>query len=128
MTDAMDAWRARRQHERDRRRRTITGPGNLTGARNRKVRGQPCRICGTHQSIEAHHILPRSYLGRTHPHLHHDDNLMPLCHLHHQHHHTGGRAARIPRHHLTPAELAFATQHARPGWLDTWYPPTPPLP
>lgn len=125
MTDAMDQWRARRQHERDRKKRHTGTTGTLGGARKRKVKGKPCRVCSTYQSIEAHHLVPRSKLGRTHPKLHDDDNLLPLCHLHHQMHHTQGREYRIARHHLTAAELTFVLEHTTPAWADAWYPTHP---
>jgi 5-methylcytosine-specific restriction endonuclease McrA len=94
--------------------------GEIGAARAEKVDGKHCRICLTGYAIEAHHIVPRSKFGKRNPHVHHADNLMPLCHDCHQRHHTTPR--RVPRSRLTLAEVVFLERHAGIVWSGKWYP------
>lgn len=90
----------------------------------RDIQQQPCRVCGR-RPVEYHHIVPRSAFSKHARDVHDPANAMPLCHLCHQHHHTRGSNARVPRHLLTPAELAFILTHQSEHWLDLWYPERP---
>lgn len=120
-------WERRKlQEERDAAKRRRENPEHPLGYAHRvKAHGQPCRVCkllhrhNVH-GIEAHHIVHRSRIGGRHPLVHHPDNIMPVCHTHHQDHHTTTR--RIPWDALTEAEQAFAVEHAGPGWSERWYP------
>jgi 5-methylcytosine-specific restriction endonuclease McrA len=90
-----------------------------TDARARKITGKPCRVCGD-PDVEYHHIVPRSAMPGS-PDVAHVANAMPLCHMHHQAHHTTV-AGRIPRRLLTPDEVEFVRTRMGVGWLDRWYP------
>lgn len=126
MTTALDEFNARRaidtKRTKDRKRRTSI-PVDVLKA---KIIGHPCRVCAAtvgrqeYGAAEAHHLVPRGRLRG--PDLHTDENLIPLCHTHHQQHHT--TTDRVPRALLTPGEVDFLFDHETPGWIDTWYPDT----
>lgn len=92
-----------------------------------KVIGKPCRVCaatfGRRQvgDSQAHHLVPRGILRGAD--LNAEDNIVPLCHEHHQDHHTTTHG-RVPRALLTPAEVVFITHQQTSGWCDLWYPTT----
>lgn len=124
-TPAQRAHEERLRHERERKAEQKT-TGRMIAARRRarrKIdREGRCRVCGA-RDPEWHHILPRSRFGSGDATKHHPDNAMPLCLECHTHHHTTAHR-RVPRHKLTPDELAFAIRHAGPAWVDRWYPTT----
>lgn len=81
-----------------------------------------CVVCGS-WPIEVHHIVPRSHFtGRRDAPTNNPANLMPLCHEHHQNHHTLGREHRIPRHLLSDEQRHFVLAHKSQAWMDAWYP------
>ena len=61
-------------------------------------------------------------MPRKNPLLHHVDNLMPLCHVCHQNHHTTAHK-RVPLEALTEPERVFLWEHASIGWHEKWYRP-----
>lgn len=89
-------------------------------ARAEKIDGKCCRVCGRRDNIEAHHIVPRSKFGQRDTTVHSVDNLMALCHDHHQAHHT--TTMRVSGHLLTAPEWDFLTSREHAGWVDLWYP------
>lgn len=126
-TRTEEYWERRRlEEERQAARRRRQNPDHPLGfARRTKAQGQPCRVCALHgrrnvYGIEAHHIVHRSRIGSQHPLVHHADNILPVCHTHHQDHHTTSR--RIPWEALTPEERAFVVKHGGVGWAERWYP------
>lgn len=97
----------------------------FAAAKRAKVTGEPCRVCALQRrrntySIEGHHITHRSRIGGRHRLVHHPDNVLPVCHTHHQHHHT--TTNRIPWAALTPEEQAFVVEYGGPSWAERWYP------
>lgn len=128
-TRAQAEYDARRALERQRRKERAKRP--VPSGIARSVRSQHCRVCG-HPRTEVHHIVPRSHFrhpqraggvfsdGPTDPHV--PENLMPLCHQHHQDHHTQGKDRRVPRHRLRPEEIEFVIMAKGHYWLDYWYP------
>lgn len=137
MTQAQAEYDARRALERQRKRtRTKRAAGRdttlptLAAACAEKVNGERCRVC-VHVGVveldafpslpvEAHHIVHRGRIGSRHPLVNAPANLMPLCHQHHQDHHTTPK--RVPREALLPSELQFAIDQGGNGWVDLWYP------
>lgn len=99
--------------------------GTFSHSRAEKITDKCCRVCGFHRDIEAHHLVHRAKIGSKHPAIHNANNLIPLCHGCHQHHHTTVHG-RVPRRFLTDAEILFIETFASPAWLDRWYPTDPP--
>lgn len=128
MADRSEEYRERRRLEAERQaaRRRKQNPDHPLGtARRIKAKDQPCRVCALKgrrntYSIEAHHIVHRSRIGSGHPLANHPDNILPVCHAHHQDHHTTSR--RIPWSALTDDERAFLVEHGGSGWAERWYP------
>jgi len=121
MTDKQDEYEARRLLEKKRKRKAKAQHKPVyNAARQTKIWGKACRLCGTYAQIEAHHIVPRSRFGMRDASQHTIDNLMPLCHTCHQNHHT--TTNRVPRSELWPDEVAFIAQRMTPHWIDHWYP------
>lgn len=128
-TRTEEYWERRRLEEERQAARRRKGGTNADlpfgAARRIKATGQPCRVCALQRrrnvhAIEAHHIVHRSRIGSKHPLVHHPDNILPVCHTHHQDHHTTDR--RIPWAALTPEERAFVVQQGGPAWAERWYP------
>ena len=118
MTDhRLAEYEARRRLERRRRSEPRSRPSKTL---RDSIRQHACRVCGTQHQIEVHHIVPRSKFGKRDHSVHSRENLMPLCHRHHQDHHTTPN--RVPRHLLSAAEYEFAVSHTSPAWVDRWYP------
>ena len=119
-------WERRRlDEERTAARRRGTTEHSFPTSRRLKATGQPCRVCALQRrhntfAIEAHHIVHRGRIGGKHPLVHHPDNILPVCHTHHQDHHTSTR--RIPWDALTPEEQGFLTKHGGEVWGERWYP------
>ena len=122
-------WERRRldeERQAARRRKGGTNADLTIGAAKRaKAMDQPCRVCALQRrrntyGIEAHHIVHRGRIGSKHPLVHHPDNILPVCHTHHQDHHTTAR--RIPWAALTPEEQAFLVEHGGAAWAERWYP------
>lgn len=120
MSSRIADYDARRALEKQRKERSPWRNAYDAG-RAAKVDKLPCRVCGTRSGIEAHHIVPRSNFARRNPDAHHPDNLMPLCHRHHQDHHTTTRG-RVPRYLLTERELQHAIERKGEPWVEKWYP------
>jgi len=127
MTSKLEDYWERRELEEQRRLERLKlrmGKGKrehgLGVAKELKIRGKRCRVCGSRYSIEAHHVVHRSRIGSSHPLVHHPDNLMPVCHQHHQDHHSTTK--RIPLAALLPAEREFLERHGGPAWSERWYP------
>lgn len=118
MTTAQAEYDARRELERTRKRgRTRQAiPQDVLVA---KLFGHRCRLCDA-AGVEAHHLVPRSKWRTGDAAVNDPDNVIPLCHLHHQDHHTTTK--RIPRSVLTAEEATFVITHTTPAWADTWYP------
>lgn len=124
MTRAQDEYSARQQLQADRiaNRKRTKREGIPEAVMRAKVYGHECRVCvitigpPTGARIEGHHVIPRGDLRNPH----HADNIVPICHVHHQDHHT--TTNRIPRSVLTPAERRHLEAFATPGWADLWYP------
>lgn len=118
----------RRKAERARRRKgNSTLVPTLAAAKVEKVKGHPCRVCAlqgrrNERGIEAHHIVHRNRIGSSHSQVHSPDNIMPVCHQHHQDHHSTTR--RIPAAALTEAERVFLEQYGGLAWSERWYPRT----
>lgn len=112
--------------------RAKASPGKkqpIPGVIRQEVHGEPCRVCGTRNRIEAHHIVPRSAFPKHTPAttVHHRQNLMALCSVHHVAHHSQGQAYRVRRDLLRPTELSFIiANQPHAGWIDSWYPTPPP--
>lgn len=128
---ALEELEARRRVDRDRRSRRRGAQGKISAATYAaKIEGKPCRVCDeiigwgglSLGSIEAHHVVPKSKWPKHALGLHDAANLIPLCHGHHQAHHTGGIEQRVPRALLTPEEFANALRMTSPAWVDAWYP------
>ncbi len=90
-----------------------------SGVLDAKVTGHACRMCPA-RMVEAHHLVPRSKFATGDPTVNQVDNLIPLCHQHHQDHHT--TTQRIPRSVLTELEALFVFEHTSESWIDLWYP------
>ena len=134
MTEALEDWWERRRLEEERKaakRKARSGAGmssssNFVESREVKVKDQPCRVCAlkgfrNFQSIEAHHIVHRGRIGGKHPRVHDQDNMMPVCHRHHQDHHNTGHR-RIPMAALTESERKFLVRLGGEAWSERWYP------
>lgn len=128
MNERLDAYEERRRLDATRKlRRGRRDPAVQAGhraARQAKVAGLPCRQCGAMFEIEGHHIVPRSKFGARDKSVHDENNLIPLCHLCHQNHHTTADK-RIPRHLLAFDELTFAIAKGGQRWFNMWYPERP---
>ena len=121
----LDEYNERRrldgQRTKDRKRRDAIPQAVLDA----KVIGKPCRVCaatvGRRQfgESEAHHLVPRGRLRGAD--LNHAENIIPLCHEHHQDHHTTAHS-RVPRQVLNDDEWTFLIHHEPSAWVNTWYP------
>lgn len=133
-TDSLEEYWERRRLEEERKAQRLkarSGRGNATlplgKARAEKAKGRPCRVCAIENrhntsGVEAHHIVHRARITNRHPLVHHPDNILPVCHAHHQDHHSTAR--RIPLAALTEAEAAFLVKHGGEAWARRWYPTT----
>lgn len=100
------------------------GEYSYSKARKIKIDNQYCRVCTllgykNTYSIEAHHIVHRSRIGSQHPLVHHKDNILPVCHHHHQDHHN--TIHKIPYIVLTTEERVFLNQYGGQAWSKKWY-------
>jgi 5-methylcytosine-specific restriction endonuclease McrA len=115
---ALAEYEERRQLERkragERKRQAI--PQAVLDA---KITHRCCRLCTT-GAVEAHHVVPRSKWRTGDATVNDPNNVIPLCHVHHQDHHTTTR--RVPRQFLTYDEQLFAFEHTSEAWIDKWYP------
>lgn len=124
---ALDEYNERRRRERERKQRRTRV---VKRARKRagidpeaiaaKITGKPCRVCGSGYRVEAHHLVPRGVWPKSRDGLHSADNLIPLCNLHHQAHHTTAHG-RVERHRLTLEERALVLDVKGEAWADLWY-------
>lgn len=121
MTTAQSEWDARRRIERERKaaRKRQSIPPEVLEA---KIHGKPCRYPMCPSLPQAHHLVPRDDFRTGDPTVNDPRNLAPICHAHHQDHHTLGTAARIPRSLLEEDELEFIFMHSSEHWIDQWYP------
>lgn len=126
-TKLEEYWERRRLAEERKaaRRKAMKGTAPLAKSKAEKASGKSCRVCLLHgvinmQGIEAHHIVHRSRIGSRHPMVHEPDNIMPVCHRHHQDHHSTHH--KIPRSALTDEERAFLLRYGGEGWTAKWYP------
>lgn len=127
---ALDEYNARRALDGKRTKQRKQRDAIPQAVLEAKIIGKPCRVCAATVgrgdtdrmwAVEAHHLVPRGILRGSD--LHAEDNLIPLCHPHHQDHHNTGHS-RVPRALLTPAEVVFITHQQTSGWCDLWYPTT----
>lgn len=89
-------------------------------ALQRKILGRLCRMCGDPR-VELHHLIPRSKFSKRNKKLQDNpNNTIPLCHRHHQDHHTTSN--KVPRELLLQEEIDFMNEHIHPAWIDSWYP------
>ena len=120
MNDRLDEYHRRRKHPDEKRVKQARRLAEAkTATRTLKISRRSCRMC-TNSSVEWHHIVPRGKFAKYDPSMHHPDNAMPLCHYHHQAHHT--TMNRVPRNQLTSKEETFAIAKMGKGWFDKWYP------
>jgi 5-methylcytosine-specific restriction endonuclease McrA len=111
---------AERQKERSKRRRGLDPAFKAKCDAEDRCRNPDClRTRATH-SLERHHIVHRSLLGRDNPDRDHPDNGMALCHPCHQAHHTG--RASFTRSMLSASEIAFILQSMGEPYLDRHFP------
>lgn len=87
-----------------------------------KIHGKPCRYPNCWSLPQAHHLVPRDDFRTGDPTVNDERNLAPICHTHHQDHHTLGTSGRIPRSLLQEDELEFIFEHSSESWMDAWYP------
>lgn len=134
MTAAQEEYAARQLLAKKRKGRRQSIPDAVLRL---KIHGKHCRVCFGDRAfvdaaemftaleeipsaIEAHHLVPRSKWRTGDPTVNDPDNLIPLCHDHHQDHHT--TTNRVERHNLTVAEQKFVFHHTSESWFDRWYP------
>jgi len=120
VTEAQDDYEARRKLEKQRKRPDAAMTKLYTAAKREKTHGHNCRVCHSNDRIEAHHLVPRGNFGKRDEAIHSPHNIIPLCHVCHQDHHTTTR--RVPRQVLTAAEEEFVLMRVTLGWLKLWYP------
>lgn len=124
---ALDEYNARRALDGKRTKQRKQRDAIPQSVLEAKVIGKPCRVCAatvghgdeaSAWAVEAHHLVPRGRLRGAD--LNHAENIIPLCHRHHQDHHTTDD--RVPRALLTEAEWTFVIHHETSNWYDQWYP------
>ncbi len=69
---------APREIDRDERRRTRESEYRRNAKLARRRDNKHCRICGAHQNLETHHVVPRSLAGKTIRDA--MSNLLTVCH------------------------------------------------
>jgi hypothetical protein len=77
-----------------------------------------CRLCGTRDRVEFHHLVGRDLGG--------DDvlsNLVPLCPLHHQRVEERKLESSVLRGHLTVSEIEYVIGKKGSDFLARYYPP-----
>lgn len=77
-----------------------------------------CRVCGSHDNMNAHHAVPRSISPAGRADLR---NCLPLCGVCHSSWHRQGKVV-IHRDHFTETEWNFITTLIGSPWLDKRYP------
>lgn len=127
--DSIAEYELRREVERQRKASRRRRSGFSRDARLMKIEGKPCRVCAADGvigaalgwAVEYHHIVPRALFAKGDGDVEQAANAMPLCHAHHQDHHTNPDR-RVSRSVLQDDEISFARARMGSGWLDRWYP------
>jgi hypothetical protein len=108
-----------------RKRPTKASPARIEEIRAKKA--QECRLCGTTENVNAHHLIPRG-AGGTIGGMWTESNIVGLC----GHGNTDGchglvekkdrAACHLLRSLLTDAEYSYVVSKMGEGWLDQKYP------
>jgi 5-methylcytosine-specific restriction endonuclease McrA len=101
-------------------RRTSASRERIAEIRAKKA--SSCRLCGTTENVNAHHLIPRSLGG-----VWTESNIVGLCgsgttgcHGDIEHHHLD--ALYQLRASLTDAEYSYVVEKAGEGFMDRYYP------
>lgn len=97
---------------------TKASRARIAEIRGKKIDGQPCRVCGASEGIQAHHLILRSLQGQWT-----ESNIVPLCGPCHadvsEMHRDACAKLRLT---LTDAELSYVVEKAGENFLDRYYP------